>query len=486
VVELGGRSPEAAAREQAPVASACAGKQFACLCMDVTAKELKFAVSEGFDSLELLKRYTTLSMGPCQGKSCLTSSVRLCADVTGRTVAETGSTTARPPWAPVALRTLAAQELVPRRETSMHDRHVDLGATFMWAGDWRRPHHYASETEEVHAVHTDVGLIDVSTLGKIKVKGPDAVAFLERVYPNRYGDLPVGRVRYGVALNDSGVILDDGTIVRMAEDEFFVTTTTSGAGTMLAWFRWWITVWGLDVLVLNVGGNLAAVNVTGPRSRDVMARVTDADVSAEGMPYLSAGRAIVAGVPALVLRIGFTGELGYEVHFPSAYGEHVWDALMDAGEEFGIRPFGLEAQRILRLEKQHILVGQDTDALSDPFATNLGWIAKMDKPDFLGRQALAELTGGARHSEDRLVGWTAAGDAAPPEGAAIVDGGRWIGRVTSARVSAAAGAVVGMARVPEGFAEDGRALSIHFAGTVLPATVHLAPFLDPAGSRLRS
>jgi sarcosine oxidase, subunit alpha len=461
-----------------------AGKQFACFCMDVTNKELKVAVREGFDSMELLKRYTTITMGPCQGKACMLSSQRLCGRATGRALAETPPTTARPPWTPVELGTLAGWRRTPRKETSMHDLHADAGATFMWAGDWRRPHRYSTPENEAEAVRTRVGLIDVSTLGKLRVKGPDAVELLERLYPNRFHDLAVGRVRYGVMLNDEGVILDDGAVCRLSEDEFFVTMTTGNTSAIERWITWWLADWRLDVRVLNVTGAYGAVNLAGPRAREVMAEVTEADVSSDALPYLSATRMAVAGVGSLVLRIGFVGELGYEVHFPSAYGEHVWRELMEAGWGFGILPFGLEAQRILRLEKQHILVGQDTDAESDPFEAGLGWMVKADKPDFLGKRSLEDL---ARSGPaERLVGFRMEGEWVPPEGASVVHEGVWVGRVTSARRSAAAGCVVGLAWVPAGWANDGTEFEVQFGGTHASGHVALRPLYDPEGARLRS
>jgi sarcosine oxidase subunit alpha len=467
-----------------PEASAAPGKQFACVCMDVTAKELKTAVAEGFDSMELLKRYTTITMGPCQGKACMTSSQRLCGAVTGRSLAETSPTTARPPWVPVEMGTLAGPRLAPRKETTMHDRHAAAGAEFMWAGDWRRPHHYTTPEEEVDAVRNRVGVIDVSSLGKFRIKGPQAVELLERLYPNRFSDLAVGRVRYGAMLNDEGVILDDGAIVRLDDDEFFVTVTTGNTAALERWITWWNADWGLDALVLNVTGAFGAVNLAGPRARGIMASLTDADVSGEAMPYMTSTKMVVAGVPSLILRIGFVGEMGYEIHFPSAYGEHVWDALMEAGGRDGIVAFGLEAQRILRLEKQHILVGQDTDAESDPFEVGLGWMVKEDKQDFLGLRALRDLRDpGPR---ERLVGFTAPDGWLPPEGASVVRDGAWVGRVTSARRSAAAGAVIGLAWVPVDWAADGQTFEIQFGGSHTTATVRTAPFYDPRGERLRS
>jgi sarcosine oxidase subunit alpha len=316
------------------------------------------------------------------------------------------------------------------------------------------------------------------------VKGPEAAALLERLYPNRFADLALGRIRYGVMLNDEGVILDDGTVARIDEDEFFVTVTTGNTAALERWITWWNADWALDVRVLNLTGAFGAVNLAGPASRGVMRSLTDADVSGEAVPYLSATPMDVAGVPALVLRIGFVGELGYEIHFPSMYGEHVWDAVMAAGESHGIRPFGLEAQRILRLEKQHILVGQDTDAESDPFEVGLGWTVKADKDDFLGKRGL--LGPGAEAAGERLVGFTCEGSWVPPEGSSVVHDGIWVGRVTSARASAAAGSIVGLAWVPSGWANEGTPFEIQFGSHRAKATVALRPFYDPEGQRLRS
>ncbi len=467
-----------------PERTSFAGKQFACVCMDVTTKELKTAVTEGFDSMELLKRYTTITMGPCQGKACMLSSQRLCARATGSSFEETKPTTARPPWTPVELGTLAGARRTPRKETTIHELHREAGATFMWAGDWRRPHHYTSPDDEVDAVRNQVGVIDVGTLGKVRVRGPQAIDLLERLYPNRFADLPIGRVRYGAMLNDEGVILDDGAVVRVGEGEFFVTVTTGNTAALERWITWWLADWRLDVWVLNVTGAFAALNVAGPNARSVMQQLTDADVSADGFPYLSGREMDVAGVPALVLRIGFVGEMGYEIHVPSLYGEHVWRAVMDAGADQGIMPFGLEAQRILRLEKQHILVGQDTDAESDPYEAGLGWMVKTEKPDFLGKRALQDLERAG--PAERLVGFTMDPAWVPPEGASVVHEGVWVGRVTSARRSRAVGATVGLAWIPAGWANDGTSFEVQYGASHAQAQVASRAFYDPDGVRLRS
>ena len=298
---------------------------------------------------------------------------------------------------------------------------------------------------------------------------------LERLYPNRFSDLAVGRIRYGVMLNDEGVILDDGAVCRVDDDEFFVTVTTGNTAALERWITWWLADWRLDVQILNVTGAFAALNLAGPKARTVMERVTDADVSAQGMPYLACRTFDVAQVPALVLRIGFVGEMGYEIHVPSLFGESVWSAIMAAGADQGITPFGLEAQRILRLEKQHILVGQDTDAESDPYEAGLGWMVKGDKPDFLGKRSLRDLERAG--PGERLIGFTSDPAWVPPEGASVVHEGVWVGRVTSARRSAAVGATVGLAWVPAGWANEGTEFEIQFGPSHAVARVALAPVL---------
>jgi sarcosine oxidase, subunit alpha len=459
-------------------------KTFTCLCMDVTTREMATSVEEGFDGIELLKRYTTLGMGPCQGKSCLAVCVRHAAELTGRTIPETGVPTARAPWRPVELGLLAAEHFEPRKESPLHECHVDLGAEFIWAGEWRRPKQYGDTSDECRAVHERVAIIDVSTLGKFRVRGASAVELLEKLYPSRYADLKVGRIRYGAMLNDQGVIIDDGTVGRVSEDEFFVTTTTSGADAIDQWIKWWMADWKLDVQVVNVSSAYAAVNVAGPRSRELMARLTDADVSAAALPYLKMAQAEVCGVPAIILRIGFVGELSYEVHFPSAYAVHVWEAMLAQGAGLGILAFGLESQRILRLEKQHIIVGQDTDALSTPYGASLGWMVKLDKEDFLGRAALADDS--ARRLQEKLVGFKVDTGGLPAEGAALLVDGRPVGRVCSSRWSDATSAFIGLAWVPADIAQEGTRLDFRSGGNSVSARIHLKPFYDPEGARLRS
>jgi sarcosine oxidase subunit alpha len=461
------------------------GKCFVCVCEDVTDKDLKRAIAEGFDSIELAKRYTTVTMGPCQGRLCQVPAIRVYARENESDPETIGTTTARPPWGPVSLGVLAGRPHEPAQRTSIHHRHKELGGRMMWTGTWRRPHSYGDVEAEVQAVHGAVGLIDVSTLGKLLVIGPDAAEFLERLYPNRFGDMKAGRIRYAVLNTDAGRIMDDGTIARLSDDAYYVTTTSTGAGAVVEWFEWWNAVWGLDVQIADITGALTAVNVAGPRARELMTRLTDLDVSNEALSYLDARQGKIAGVPSLLLRIGFVGELGYELHFPSPYGEYLWDTILERGEDLGIRPFGLEPQRILRLEKMHILVGQDTDSESNVIEANMPWIVKFDKDDFVGKWALEHVR--ARGPREQLVGFEMENGRVPPEGGQVViEERRPVGRITSARWSPELRKVIGMAWVPAELARDGAEFFVTIDGGFDKAHVRLTPFFDPEGERLRS
>jgi sarcosine oxidase subunit alpha len=460
-------------------------KSFVCFCEDQSAKDLRYAIAEGFDSIELSKRYTTVTMGPCQGRLCHVNSIRLYAKATGLDENTIGTTTARPPYAPVSLGVLAGRPHEPVKRTSLHHRHEDLGGVMMWTGAWQRPHSYGGDPgEEAQVVHEHVGLIDVSTLGKILVRGPEAGAFLDRVYPNRFSDLKAGRIRYGVITSDGGRIMDDGTVARLGEDEFYVTTTSTGADAVYQWFTWWNAVWGMDVRFVNVTGAVAAVNVAGPQARALMERVSSDDFSNDGLAYLDARHVTVAGVPALALRIGFVGELGYELHFPAPHGEHVWDTLLERGADLGTRPFGLEPQRILRLEKGHVIIGQDTDSESNLLEAAMPWLVKADKPDFVGKWAVEQVA--ERGLRWMLVGFESPRGAMPLEGGQVVVDGKSAGRVTSVRASRELGKVIGLAVLPVELAVDGGSFDVRIGGQLEEMTVHLGPFYDPSGARLKA
>jgi sarcosine oxidase subunit alpha len=469
------------------------GKCFVCLCEDVTTKDLGQAVAEGFDHIETLKRYTTAGMGPCQGKMCGQAVREGCAALTGQDVGAVGTTTSRPPVVPVELRVLAAERRHhPVRRTALHHWHQAAGARWMDAGPWKRPESYGDPTAEVRAVRTGVGLIDVSTLGKIEVIGPDAAELLERVYLNTWADLGAARARYGVMCTEEGIIFDDGVGARVGPEHFYLTATTGNAEAVFQWLELWRTSWCLRAIVLNSTSAFAAMNLAGPRARDVLQSVTALDVSAGAFPYLAARDGEVAGVPCRLLRIGFVGESGFEIHCASCHGRDLWEALLEAGAGFGLKPFGVEAQRILRLEKGHLIVGQDTDALSDPFGAGLGRMLRFGKPLFHGREPLVRLQEMGPRS--RLVGFHLAGEvpsdrangrARELEGCQVVEQGRPAGRVTSARSSPTLGRTIGLAWVPAVRAAAGQSFLVRCNGSDLPARVAPVPFYDPEGKRLK-
>lgn len=466
-------------------------KQFLCFCEDVTKKDLDISIAEGYDSIELLKRYSTISMGPCQGKMCSLNTVHLCARTNGQTIERTGTTTARPPMTPVKLGVLAGQHMSPEKRTTIHDWHIDHGAKMMVAGLWRRPEHYGDPAVEVLAVRQRVGLIDVSTLGKLKLTGKGVPDLLDRLYINKWRKLSPGRVRYGLMCDDAGIILDDGVTARISQQEWYMTTTSSGASGIYEWIQWWLqSGWGEGVYVTDISEVNAAFNLAGPLSREVLQSLTQSDLSNTAFPYMHQQAANVAGIACRLFRIGFTGELSYEIHCPSGYGLALWQALMDAGERFGITPFGVEAQRILRLEKAHIIVGHDTDALSDPISANMAWAVKLDKGDFLGQRALKHIAD--QGSQQRLTGFRLVDKGIiPEEGLQIVNldsGGRYeiLGWVTSSRYSPTLETGIGLCWLPAEIAsQQGASFTIHRNGQLIRAKVHHGPFYDRQGIRLR-
>lgn len=466
--------------------------EFVCFCEDVTRENVRQSIEEGFTSMELLKRYSTLSTGPCQGRMCNMAAMQLCAHYNGQAVAETGTTTSRPPARPVMMGVLAGRSMDPVRVTSIHDWHVQHGAKMMNAGLWKRPEHYGDPLAEVHATRNGVGLIDISTLGKFHLHGPDSATLLERIYVNRWQKLGVGRVRYGIMVNDEGVVMDDGVTARLSDDFYYMTATSSGATAVYEWIESFLqTGWQLDVHLLDATEIRAAMNLTGPHARDLLERVSEGfDLSNAAFPYMNAREGKVAGVAALLLRVGFTGELGYEIHVPSGYGLHVWQTLMDVGQEFGITPFGVEAQRIMRLEKGHLIVMQDTDGLTNPLEAGMEGLVKLDKDDFIGKTSLVYAS--QRGSKNRLVGFEMPDGTLPEEGNQIVQPGvgvlglEILGRITSVRYSPTLGKVVGLCWLPDAMTEPGQEFTVRVRGELKTGRVASIPFYDPEGARLNS
>jgi sarcosine oxidase subunit alpha len=458
-------------------------KNFVCLCEDVVEKDLRQGVVEGFDEIETLKRYSTVSMGPCQGRMCSRSSTEICGLATNRDFGALGTTTARPPLHPIPLGALAGSEFHPVKQTSMHYKHTALTDQLMDMGVWKRPLVYSSVAEEYDAVRNRVGLIDVSTLGKLVVKGKDAPALVDKVYTHWFSNLHPGRTRYGVICDEAGIILDDGTVARLAPDHYYVTTSSGNVDAVEQWMKWVATGTGWCVHVVNMTSGIAAVNLAGPEARGILSRLTDVEVTQSAFPYMACREGSVAGVPATLLRVGFVGETGWEIHFPAEYGEFVWDTLLEAGAAAGIRPFGVETQRLLRLEKKHVIVGQDTDALSNPYDCDMSWVVKLDKPDFVGRHALESIR--SQPSQNRLVGFYASDGGQLDDGNAIVINGKLAGRVTSVRFSPQVKKYIGLAWVPADHAKPGAVVGIHAEGKIHSGVIVQEPFYDPEGKRLK-
>jgi len=466
------------------------GKEFVDFDEDLTVADLLNAAGDGFDHIELLKRYSTVGMGPSQGRHSALNAARILARATGRTMAEVGTTTSRPPFAPEKFGHLAGRGFHPVRRSAMHHRHIELGAQMMPAGLWLRPAYYGRKGEgercafeEARAVREGVGMIDVSTLGGLDVRGPDAAEFLERMYTFAYRKLPVGRSRYALMCDRAGAVIDDGVACRLHDRHFYVTATTGAVDQVYRDMLWNNAQWRLDVDVANVTAAYAGINLAGPRARDVMATLpTDLDLSPAAFPYLGVREGRVAGIPCRILRVGFVGELGYELHCPAHDGEALWDALADAGKEFGLRPFGVEAQRILRLEKGHVIVGQDTDGVTYPQEAGLEW-AIANKPFWVGKAAVEAQA--ARPLTRKLVGFRLdEGETAPKEAHLVIRNGQIAGRVTSVARSPALGRVIGLAYVHPEQAEPGTRFFIRIENRrMIEAEVVPLPFYDPGNKR---
>ena len=466
------------------------GKEFIDLDEDLQLADLLNAFQEGFDSSELLKRYSTVGMGPSQGKHSNLNAMRILAKLREESVEAVGPTTARPMFHPVPLAHLAGRGFHPQRRTALHEEHEKLGAVWMPAGDWQRPEYYARGGEsrtagieaEVRAVRTAVGIIDVGTLGKIEAHGALAGEFLDRVYTGQFSTLKVGSTRYGLALDEAGVIVDDGVIARLGKERFYFTTTTGNSGTLFRELGRLATMWRMPVGLVNLTGHFAAFNLAGPLSRAVLSQLTPADLSHAAFPYLGVREAEVAGVRCRLLRVGFVGEIGYEIHLPAGEAARVWNAVMRAGEHLGIRAFGVEAQRVLRLEKGHVIVGQDTDGLTNPLEIGAEWALRMSKPFFVGQRSLQVLQ--RRPQRQQLVGFTLpAGATRPKECHLVIDAGRIAGRVTSIQHSPTLGHAIGLAFVEPAIAQRGTFRIRAERGEELSATVTSLPFYDARGER---
>ncbi len=475
-----------------PIFTSASDKDFVDFDEDLTTKDIVNTVKDGYDDIQLVKRYSTEGFGPSQGRHAHLNTIRLVAKATSKPIASVGTTTFRPPLVPEKFAQLAGRGFEPVRHTAMHGRHLELGARMMVAGLWLRPAYYGSEAEaaraiadEVGAVRTGAGLIDVSTLGGLDIRGPDAALFVDRMYTWAYEKQAIGRARYALMTDQAGVIIDDGVACRLHERHFYVTATTGAVDQVYRQMTWFNTQWKLDVDIANVTAAFAGVNVAGPNAREIVTRLgTDIDFSKEAFPYMGVRTGTLGGIPVRVLRVGFVGELGYEIHCLSGLGEALWDKLTEAGQPLGLKPFGVEAQRVLRLEKGHIIVGQDTDGLTHPLEAGMEWALAKKKPFYVGKRSIEMQV--AKGVGRKLAGFALVDPEAPApkECHLVIQDGAIAGRVTSVVRSPTLDKVIGLAYLPAALAEVGKRFTIRADfGALVEAEAVATPFYDPENAR---
>ena len=456
----------------------------------MTVADLTRAAGTGMRSVEHVKRYTTAGTGGDQGRTSGVVTVGVLSGLLGQSPEQTGTTTFRPPYVPVAFGLLAGRDRGPLsdpvRTTAMHEWHVAHGAVFEDVGQWKRPWYFprpgedmsAAVLRECAAAREGVAALDASTLGKIDIRGPDAAAFLDRIYTGMFSTLPVGACRYGVMCRADGMVFDDGVTARLGPAHFLMTTTTGNAAAVLDWLEEWLqTEWpDLRVRCTSVTDHWATVAVVGPRSRDVVE--TLAPGLTDGFTFMTVREAVVRDVAARVFRISFSGELAYEVNVPAWYGLSLWEAVVDAGAT----PYGTETMHVLRAEKGYVIVGQETDGTVTP--QDLGLPVSARKPDFVGKRSHRRLDA-VRPDRKRLVGLLPEDpDEVVPEGAQLVgDGTGMLGHVTSSYRSAALGRSFALALIAGGRERLGQRLLAPLGDRTVAVTVTEPVFVDPEGTR---
>jgi sarcosine oxidase subunit alpha len=472
---------------------------------DVTARDIRLAVREGFRSIEHIKRYTTTGMATDQGKTSNLNGLQIASAASGRPVTAIGLTSFRPPYTPQSFGALAGHArdalFQPLRQTGIDGWAAENGAVFELVAQWRRARYFPIAGEDMHAavnrecraVRSSLGIFDASTLGKIEVVGPDAAEFLNRMYTNPWKALEPGRCRYGLLLKEDGFITDDGVSARLAPDRFHLTTTTGGAARVLNMMEDYLqTEWpDLNVWLTSTTEHYAVIALQGPNARKLLEPLVEGiDLSAEAFPHMAIREGTICGVPTRLFRVSFTGELGFEINVPAAYGRALWERLMAAGADLCITPYGTEAMHVLRAEKGFIIVGQDTDGTVTPYDAGLEWAVGKKKPDFVGRRSLArpDIVASGRK---QLVGLLTDDPAQVlEEGAQIVaDPAQsipmtMIGHVTSSYWSETLGRSIVLALVAGGQGRMGETLYIPMPGKVLTAKVSPMVFYDPQGARL--
>ena len=475
---------------------------------DATVADVARAVGAGIRSVEHIKRYTTIGTAHDQGKTSGVIASGITAELLGVPIEALGTTTFRPPYTPVAFAALAGRDrgslFDPERTTALHDWHVAQGAVFEDVGQWKRPRYYPHPGEDMDdavlrecaAVRGGVGILDGSTLGKIDVSGRDAAELLDRIYTNLMSSLKVGSIRYGVMCGVDGMVIDDGTVMRLAENRFVVFTTTGGAAKVLDWMEEWLqTEWPeLQVSLASVTDHWATFPVVGPRSRDVIGAVfADLDVSNEAFPFMTWRDTSLDGVPVRVARVSFSGELAFEVNVNFWHAPAVWERLIAAGRPRGITPYGTETMHVLRAEKGYPIIGQDTDGTVSPHDLGMAWAVSKKKLDFIGKRSFSR-SENQNPLRKQLVGLLPVDRVTRlPEGSQIVEFCQddalppppvpMLGHVTSSYRSAELGRTFALALINAGQARIGETLHVPVDGTLVAVEVTGSVLVDPEGAR---
>jgi sarcosine oxidase, subunit alpha len=463
------------------------GKNFVDFDEDIQIKDFVNAAKEGFDNIELMKRFTTVGMGPSQGKHSNMNAIRILAKIRDLPVEKIGSTTSRPFFHPTPVGHLGGRGFHPHRLTSLHDWHQANGAVFTDIGAWKRAAYYAQAGQtkeeaiqaEALAVRKVAGIIDGSSFGKIEIHGPDAALFLERFFTGKYADQAIETCRYVMLLDEAGVVVDDGVASRIAEDLFYVTIGTSNAAAVYREMQRSQQMWQLNLGLVNVTGAYGAINIAGPAAREILSTLTEYDLSFESFPMGSIRICHVAGVETRLIRVAFVADNGYELHMPMGQVPHVWNALIKVGKNIGLRPFGTDTQRLLRLEMGHAMPGIDTDGLTNPFEIGARWAIDMSKPFFIGQRSLSIIE--KRPLRKKLVPFVLAENfngEVPMDCNLVVDGRNILGRVTSIGFSGFMGRYIGLAYVSPDKEMIGSIFNIRTdSGALVSATVVKKPFI---------
>ena len=473
---------------------------------DSTVGDIMLAVREGYGEVEHLKRYTTTGMGTDQGKTSNLAALGVLSELRDTAIESLGTTTFRPPYTPLTFGAVAGQNsrelFLQKRKTPMHPWHERNGAIYEDVGDWKRPRYFPRGGEDMHAavqrecrmVRQGVGILDATTLGKIDVQGTDSTRLLNMVYTNAWSKLDVGRCRYGVMLNEHGMVFDDGVTSRIGENHFHMTTTTGGAARVLNWLEEWLqTEWpDMRVYCTSVTEQWAVMGLNGPKSRDLLSELTDTPLDSDNFPFMSWQNAVVAGVPARIFRISFTGELAFEINVPACYGLYVWEQLMEHGGKYDICPYGTESMHVLRAEKGFIIAGQDTDGSVTPHDLDMDWIVS-GKKDFFGRRSL-DRSDTAKPGRKQLVGLlTEDPKEVLPEGAHVVAEVRdqppmpTLGHVTSSYMSPNLERSIAMAVIYDGRNRKDQQVKVRLIdGRTVKCRVTDYVFYDKKGERARA